>query len=55
MKRVKECNTAPGLLNIVMGTSLGTVIGQRGENDNKSFEFDILYQGQVLVTVVNKV
>ena len=38
-----------------MGTSLCTVIGQRGENDDKSFEFDILYQGQVLVTVVNKV
>ena len=55
MKRVKECNTAPGLLNILMGTSLCTVIGQRGENDDKSFEFDILYQGQVLVTVVNKV
>jgi len=54
MKRVKECNTAPGLLNIIMGTSLCTVIGQKEEeNDNKSFEFDILYQGQVLVTLVN--
>ena len=51
MKRVKECNTAPGLLNIGMGTSPRTVhvplcivIGHRVENDNKSLQFDILYE-----------
>ena len=63
MKRVKECNTAPNTqpLNIGMGTSLCTqctvhvyVIGQKLENDDESFDFDILYQVQVLV-IVNKI
>ena len=62
MKRVKECNAAPNTqpLNIGMGTSLCTqctvhvyVIGQKFENDEESFEFDILHQVQVLV-IVNK-
>ena len=59
MKRVKECNPAPGLLNIGMGTSPRTVhvplciiIGHRVENDDKSLQFDILYE---VLGGVNKV
>ena len=51
MKRVKECNTAPRLLNIGMGTSPRTVHvplciirGHRVEYEDKSLQFDILYE-----------